>query len=231
MAVYDNLLKLQERIRSACLRSGRDPESVILVAVGKGRTVDEIKEAIEAGLSDIGESRVQEALAKLNEVTSQRVNEKRIQWHLIGHLQTNKARDAVKIFDLIHSVDSLRLAQEIDKQAARINKVQDMLMEVKVSPEVTKSGFDPEEAVVATKEILRLKNIKLRGLMTIAPIDEDPEKARPYFSMLRELLNRINNLQLTAYSLQLLSMGMSDDFEVAVEEGATIVRIGRAIFE
>jgi PLP dependent protein len=231
MAVYDNLLKLQERIRSACLRSGRDPERVILVAVSKGRTVDEIKEAVEAGLNDIGESRVQEALAKFNELASERVSEKRIRWHLIGQLQTNKARDAVKAFDLIHSVDSLRLAQEIDRQAARMGKMQEILIEVKTSPEATKFGVNPQEAERIIKEITKFKNIKLKGLMTVAPVVDSPEKTRPYFRALREISESVNKLQVASCNLSILSMGMSDDFEVAIEEGATMVRIGRAIFE
>ena len=150
---------------------------------------------------------------------------------MVGHLQTNKVKDATKIFDLIHSVDSLHLAQEIDKQAARINKAQDILIEIKTSPEANKFGLKPDDAVEVIKEIVKLKNINLRGLMTIAPIVDNPEKARIYFRMLKELRERICS-QLSAFSSQLiLSMGMTDDFEVAIEEGADMVRLGRVIFE
>ncbi len=153
-------------------------------------------------------------------------------------MKTKKAKEAVKIFDLIHSVDSLRLAEEIDKQAARINKVQDILIEVKTSPEATKFGIKPEDTIGVIKEIGALKNVKIKGLMTIAPVVDKPEKARPYFRILKELSNNIN--QLTANPVcsagrdqrpPAISMGMTDDFEVAIEEGSDMVRIGRAIFE
>mgnify|MGYP001465227589 CR=1 FL=1 len=230
MAVNDNLLKIKERIRNACFKAGRDPGSVRIVTVSKGRSVGEIKEAIGAGLTDIGESRVQEAIAKFSEITNQRENEQRIKWHLVGHLQTNKVRDAVRIFDLIHSVDSLHLAQEIDRQAAKIGKVQEVLIEVKTSPEATKFGLNPQEVEGIIKEITKFKNIKLKGLMTVAPVADSPEKTRPYFRALREISERVNKLQVASDKLSILSMGMSDD-EGAVEEGATMVRIGRAIFE
>ena len=154
-----------------------------------------------------------------------------IRWHMVGHLQTNKVKDAVKIFDLIHSVDSAHLAAEIDKQALKINKIQDILIEIKTSPEVTKSGIKPDEAIEVIKEIDKFKNINIKGLMTIAPLADDPQKARPYFRMLRELMDKINALHVTPNRLHVLSMGMTDDFEIAIEEGSTMVRLGRAIFE
>lgn len=201
------------------------PAGVIIVAVTKGRSIAEIKEAIEAGITDIGENKVQEALLKYSELAGQPVK-----WHMVGHLQANKAKDAVKIFDLIQSVDSPHLAVEIDKQAGKINKIQDVLIEIKTSPEATKSGLKPEEAAAVIKEIAKLKNINIKGLMTIAPIVDDPEKARPYFRMLRELKDRINQLMTNDQRLKTISMGMSDDFKIAIEEGATMVRLGRAIF-
>jgi pyridoxal phosphate enzyme (YggS family) len=150
---------------------------------------------------------------------------------MVGHLQTNKVKDALNLFDLIQSVDSLNLAQEIDRQAAKIHKIQDILIEVKTSPEATKFGLKPDETVEVIKEMAKLKNINIKGLMTIAPIVDNPEKTRPYFKTLRILKDKINSLTLTTYPLTLLSMGMTDDFEIAIEEGSNMVRIGRAIFE
>jgi len=187
--------------------------------------LEEIREVIACGLTDIGENRVQEALKKYNEL-----NASVAKWHLVGHLQTNKVRPAVRLFDLIQSVDSLRLAFEIDKEAGKINKVQDILMEIKISPETTKCGFSPAEAIEAAKEISGLKNVSLKGLMTIAPVVDVPEKARPYFRQLRGLLDSANELRVASQELQILSMGMSDDFEGAVEEGSNMVRIGKLIF-
>jgi hypothetical protein len=228
--IRENVLKIKGRIASICSKVNRSPEEVTIVAVSKGRSPEQIKEAIAAGITDIGENKVQEALAKFNDLRFA-ISDKQIRWHLVGHLQTNKARDAVKIFDLIQSVDSLRLAQEIDRQATRINKVQDLLIEVKTSPEATKFGLRPEEATGVIKEIAQLKNIKIKGLMTIAPLADDSEKARPYFGRLRELLDQINAQRITQDALRILSMGMTDDFQVAIEEGSNMVRIGRAIFE
>ncbi len=228
MAVRDNLNKVYDRISSACSRKGRDLGSITVVAVSKGRSLQQIEEAIGAGITDIGENRIQEAIGKLK-VKSQK--EKVIKWHMVGHLQTNKVKEAVKIFDLIQSVDSIHLSAEIDKQAGKINKIQDILLEIKTSPEATKFGIKPEEAIEAIKQISSLKNINLKGLMTIAPLVDNPEKARPYFRKLKELLEKINSLHITPDTLHILSMGMSDDFEVAVEEGSNMVRIGRAIFD
>lgn len=225
--IKENIAAVKQSIVAACARSNRGPEEITIVTVTKGRPAVEIKEVIEAGIADIGENRVQEAVLKYNQLTKQRNNEstsQRINWHLVGHLQTNKAKEAVKVFDLIHSVDSLRLAREINSQAVRINKIQDILLEIKTSPEETKYGFNPDEGIEAVKEISRLQNIRIKGLMTIAPVVDSQEQARPYFRILRELKDSIGDLRI-------LSMGMSDDFAVAIEEGATMIRIGRAIFE
>ena len=221
--IKDNVLKIKERL----------PGNVTIVAVSKNRTIEEIKEAFVAGITDIGENKIQEALSKYNEITRQRVNEttsQRIKWHMVGHLQTNKVKDAVKIFDLIQSVDSLRLAQEIDKQAAKIDKIQDVLIEIKTSSEATKFGLKPDEAIEVIKGIGKLKNVNIKGLMTIAPVVDNPEKARPYFRLLREIRDKIYELRVTSYELRILSMGMTDDFEIAIQEGANMVRLGRAIF-
>ncbi|MDP2941343.1 MAG: YggS family pyridoxal phosphate-dependent enzyme, partial [Candidatus Omnitrophota bacterium] len=244
--IKDNLTQLRQRIARSCARAGRQEAEVTIVAVSKGRGAEEIKEAIGAGITDIAENRVQEALLKYKQLSGYRFSvigsrgipntehrapstENSIKWHLVGHLQTNKARDAVRIFDLIHSVDSLRLAEEINKQAAKMNKTQDVLLEVKTSPETTKFGVKPEEAPALLERIGALANIKVRGLMTIAPLVDNPEQARPYFQALRRLRDKIYDLRITHYDLRILSMGMTDDFEAAIEEGVTMIRIGRGI--
>jgi len=225
--IAQNVPKIKERIKTACAKVGRDPSTVTIIAISKGRSIEQIQEVIAAGIIDIGENKVQEALLKYNQLTTHNSQLRTIKWHMVGHLQTNKVKGAVKIFDLIHSVDSLRLAEEISKQAAKINKIQDILMEVKTSPEATKSGLSPEKVIERVKEISQLKNVKIKGLMTLACIVATPEEARPYFRQLRELRDKL----ITQNSeFRTLSMGMTDDFEVAIEEGATIVRIGRAIF-
>jgi len=218
--VKDNILEIKKQI----------PGSVTIVAVTKGRSVEEIKEALDAGITDIGENRVQEALLK-HEALRTMNYEPRAKWHMVGHLQSNKVKEAVEIFDLIQSVDTLDLARKIGKEAAKVNKIQDILIEVKTSQEATKFGFSPDKTAEAVGEISKLQNIRIQGLMTIAPLAADPEKSRPYFKALRELRDRINSLQLTAYSLQLLSMGMTDDFKIAIEEGSNMIRLGRALFE
>ncbi|MDI6605867.1 MAG: YggS family pyridoxal phosphate-dependent enzyme, partial [Candidatus Omnitrophota bacterium] len=209
------------------------PASVTIVAVTKNRNIEQIKEAVEAGITDIGENRVQEAVLKFRELANLRTCEQvTTRWHMVGHLQTNKVKEAVRIFDLIHSVDSARLALEIDRQAAAINKIQGILVEVNTSGEESKFGIKADEAIEVIKEISKLKNINIKGLMTVASVVDNPEKARPYFRILRELRNKICELwTIGQYGLWTLSMGMSDDFEVAVEEGSTMVRLGRAIFD
>ena len=233
--IEDNLRLVEERIARASSKVKRDPGEITLVAVTKGRASAQIQEAIAAGISDIGENKVQEALSKYETVSFNRTPNTEhltpIRWHMVGHLQRNKAKNAVDIFDLIQSVDSLRLAQEIDKEASKINKVQDILIEVKTSGETAKFGLKPEETLEVIKEISGLKNISIKGLMTIAPFSDNPEGSRSYFRRLRELKDKINGSRITDYGLRILSMGMSDDFEVAIEEGSNMVRLGRAIFE
>jgi pyridoxal phosphate enzyme (YggS family) len=222
-----SILSVKERIRLACSRIKKSADEIIIVAVSKGRTVSQIQEVFSSGIGDIGENRVQEAISKHKALAGKPL----IRWHMVGHLQTNKAKDAVGIFDLIQSVDSMRLVEEIDRQAARINKVQDILLEVKTSAEEAKFGLKPDEVPEVIKEISGLKNINTKGLMTIAPLVDIPEKARPYFRQLRDLRDKINKLGIWKLGFGILSMGMSEDFEVAIEEGADMVRIGRAIFE
>lgn len=221
--VKDNIARVRKRIALASARAKAGPLSIRIIAVSKGRQVDDIVDLFDCGLTEIGENRVQEAALKYGDKRLSQ-NIPSVKWHMIGHLQMNKVRDAVRIFDLIHSVDSLRLAYEIDRQAANAGKVQDILMEVKTSPEATKFGFLPGEVPEALDKISGLRNISLKGLMTIAPLSAVAEDARPCFSLLRRLRDQFNK----GFSL---SMGMTDDFEIAIEEGADMVRIGRAIFD
>jgi len=229
--IKDNVWEIRERIRRACAKVGQKPETVNFVAVTKNRSLEQIRETLDAGIVDIGENKVQEASLKYKQFSSFGLDPSRITWHMVGHLQTNKVKEAVGIFDLIHSVDSLYLAQEIDKQAAKIEKVQQILLEVKTSPEETKFGLKPEDLSGLLREISRLKNISVKGLMTIAPVLNDPQDVRPYFRVLREFKDKINLQRVPGEKLNILSMGMTDDFEVAIEEGANMVRIGRAVFE
>jgi pyridoxal phosphate enzyme (YggS family) len=228
--VKDNIIEIRKRISLACSKVDRDPGAITIVAVSKGRTPEQIRQAVQAGLTDIGENKVQEALLKHRLLSTVNSELSTIKWHMVGHLQSNKVKEAVEIFDLIQSVDSLRLAEEIDKQAARIKKIQDILIEVKTSAEESKFGLKPEETIEVIKEVAKFKNISIKGLMTIAPIMDNPQDARPYFRMLRELKDRINSLSTVNRELLTLSMGMTDDFEVAIAEGSNMVRIGRAIF-
>ncbi len=210
--IKDNIARIKKDI-------GGYP-GITVVAISKGRAPEQIREVVAAGIIDIGENRVQEALGKYQELAALC----NIRWHMVGHLQTNKVKEAVRIFDLIHSVDSLRLAGEVDKQAEKINKIQDILIEVNISKEESKFGIKPEELSGLVNSVSVLKNVRLSGLMTVAPVADNPEDARPYFRLLRELKEQIKGLNV-------LSMGMSGDFRVAVEEGANILRLGRAIFE
>jgi PLP dependent protein len=225
--IRENLARVRERIHSACANAGRNPQDITVVAVGKRGTLRQIEEVIAEGINNIGESRVQEAFLKYNALRPSQG----VIWHMVGRLQTNKVKAAVGIFDLIHSLDSLRLASEINRQAQRLGKVQDVLVEIKTSPEEAKSGLRPDEALEAIRQMSELKNINIQGLMTIAPMTGSQEEARTYFRRLRELRDRIASLSTVSCRLSTLSMGMSDDFQIAIEEGATMVRLGRAIFE
>ncbi|MFA4842761.1 MAG: YggS family pyridoxal phosphate-dependent enzyme [Candidatus Omnitrophota bacterium] len=227
--ISENILYIKGCIARAAKRVKRDAAGITIVAISKGRSTQQIWQAIEAGITDIGENRVQEAVVKYNDLRYA-ISNKPICWHMVGHLQTNKAKEAMKVFDLIQSVDSLHLAQAISKHAKNFGKVQDVLIEVKTSPEATKFGLLPEEALKVIPEIVKLKNLNVKGLMTIAPLVTNSEEARPYFRVLRELRDSIIHLPFAISHLPVLSMGMTDDFEVAIEEGATMVRLGRAIF-
>lgn len=214
--IADNLVSVRDRIRKSCKKVGRSADSVKLVAVTKQTSISQMEEAIKAGAVIFGENRVQDAIVKYRDIGD------KVEWHLIGHLQTNKAKDAVKIFSLIHSVDSLKLAREIDKEAGKLKKRQKILIQVSTSGEETKFGIRPVELPELIKEASGYSNLIIEGLMTIAPIAEDSEAVRPYFRALTELIGTTG--------LKELSMGMTDDFEIAIEEGSTLVRVGRAIF-
>ncbi len=224
MSIEENLKRIGERVAAAAKRAGRDPLAVKLIAVTKTIEPERIREAVTAGARVLGENRVQEAkekIEKLGPIAS---------WHLIGHLQSNKAKYAVKLFDLIHSVDNIGLAREIDKQAAKMGKVQDVLIEVSIAGEAAKAGVAIPEATALVREAATLKHISIKGLMTVPPLLDDPEAVRPYFRKLREMAESIARENIPGVSMQELSMGMSGDFEVGIEEGATMVRVGTAIF-
>ena len=207
---------VRAKMAAAARRGCRQIDDITLVAVSKTVPPERVDEALALGVTTFGESKLQEAKAKIPLVSS------RARWHMIGHLQTNKARVAVELFELIHSVDSVKLAADLNKWAERVGKTQAVLLEINVSGEPSKFGIKPEDLNAMLDPIVALPRLEVRGLMTLAPFAEDAEKARPYFRRLRELRD--------AVGLRELSMGMSNDFEIAVEEGATIVRVGTAIF-
>jgi len=219
-----NIEKIKQRIAAACSRAGRDPHSVELMAVTKTVSTERILQAVDAGITLLGENYVQEAREK------QELLGGRARMHLIGHLQTNKAKYAVRLFDCVHSVDRLELAQELNKRAKAVNRILDILIEVNVSGEQTKNGVSPAQVRELIGRIAGLENLSVRGLMTMAPYSDDPETSRPYFQALRQLRDDIAREEIPRVQMAELSMGMTDDFEVAIEEGSTIVRIGRAIF-
>ena len=229
--IRDNLSSCRQRLDRAAEKSDRSPTDVTLLVVTKGVTPDRIEEAVAAGAALIGENRLQEALSKYDRV-SRFARERGIGlgWHLVGHLQTNKAREAVRIFDVIHSVDSLRVAEAIEKHAGRMDKVQEIFLEVNVSGEAAKYGFAAEEVASAFGSMASHRHLRVTGLMTVAPFVDDAEQVRPVFRRLREMRDALNKDLEIKSDVRHLSMGMTDDFEVAVEEGATIVRLGRAIF-
>lgn len=220
--IAENLAAVRARIEAAAARAGRNAAGVQLIAVSKTIPPEIMSEAVAEGVTTFGESRVQEAKAKIPQLPG------KLQWHLIGHLQTNKAREAVELFQMIHSVDSIRLARELDKCAGQPSLTVPVLLECNVSGESTKFGFKPDEVMEMLAELNALRRLEIRGLMTMAPFFEDPQEARPTFSALRELRDQLQ--QRHGIPLPALSMGMTNDFEVAIEEGATMVRVGTAIF-
>jgi len=221
-----------ERIEKAARKAGRDPKTIKLVAVSKTVEVARIKEAIEAGVSILGENYVQEAQKKIEEIgrpaCTERFGEGRpVSWHFIGHLQSNKTKYAIRLFDMIHSLDSLPLAEELNRRAEQADQVIKVMMEVNLSKEATKFGMEEEKVLNLGKRIQHLKHLSLEGLMTMPPYFDSPEMSRPYYTALRELKERMAK---EGVPMKELSMGMSNDFEIAIEEGATYVRVGTAIF-
>ena len=223
--VKDNIARVQDRIAAACQRAGRQPEEVRLIAVTKTVDTGKIREAYEAGLRDFGENRVQEAASKRAELAGLDAT-----WHLIGHLQSNKATAAAEMFDWIHSVDSIRLAERLNHAAESNQKLLPILLQVNLAQEETKSGMNAGEVKSAMESILAFDRLELRGLMLIPPMSKNPEVSRPWFQQLRRLAEEIRKAGTPRVPLTELSMGMSHDFEVAIEEGATMVRVGTAIF-
>lgn len=219
-----NIATIRKRIEEAAQRASRDPQEVTLIAVSKTRPVEMVKIAYDLGIADFGENRVQEALSKIDAFHPQG-----LRWHMIGHLQSNKAQRAVASFDSIQSVDTLHLAQMLNRFATESAKRLPILLEINVAGEASKEGMTPAETLLLAQQIATLPALELQGLMTVAPLVEDPEEVRPVFRALRALRDRLRD-QLPECPWQHLSMGMTDDYEIAIEEGATIVRIGRAIF-
>ena len=221
-----NIQEIRERISRAASASNRPSEAITLLAITKTFPAEIITEAIAAGLSQFGENRVQEAEAKIahfQETPS-------LKWHLVGHLQSNKASSAARLFDIVHSVDSIRIAEKLDQAARETAKVLPVLLQVKLEEEETKSGAHAEEIRSIIASMAEFSALRLDGLMTIPPYSENPEEARPYFIRLRELSESLESEQAGCLGRRHLSMGMSDDFEIAIQEGATIVRIGTALF-
>ncbi|MBF0188152.1 MAG: YggS family pyridoxal phosphate-dependent enzyme [Magnetococcales bacterium] len=224
-SIADTLAQIEERIHQACQRAGRSSESVRLLAVSKRKPAADVTAALAAGQTLFGENRIQEAREKIPEV-----NDPRAEWHLIGPLQRNKVKYAVKLFHMVHSLDSLSLASELDKRIPQERTPLSVLLQVNVGREPQKSGFDPSEVEEAARAVSEMANLRVCGLMAIPPYDPDPEAVRPHFRALAELAKKVDNLSISGISMEELSMGMSHDFECAIEEGATLVRVGSALF-
>jgi pyridoxal phosphate enzyme (YggS family) len=222
--IAENIARLRERIYNRALKTGRKPNEITLVAVTKTVDVNRIKDAREAGITAFGENYVQEARGKIPHVGEGAI------WHMIGRLQTNKIKYVVPLFSMIHSVDSARLAEEISERAIECGKIMEVLIQVNIGRENAKAGVKPEELPQLLEAVSSLKGITVKGLMAMPPYFSDPEKTRPFFTTLRELRDKLFPFFSDSVSLAHLSMGMSSDFEAAIEEGATILRIGTAIF-
>ena len=220
----DNLAKVEENIKLACEKAGRDREEVTLIAVSKTKPVEMLQEIYDENIRDFGENKVQEMCDKIE------IMPKDIKWHMIGHLQTNKVKYIVDKVELIHSVDSFHLAKEIQKQAVKKDVIVPILIEVNIAQEESKFGIHKDETIQLVKEIASLDHIKIKGLMTIAPFVDNPEDNRKYFKGIKQLSVDINNENIDNVDMNVLSMGMTGDYTVAIEEGATLVRVGTGIF-
>ncbi len=224
MCIEKNLKNIREQMIEACNNSNRNISDITLIAVTKTKPVEMILKAIQAGSEHLGENKVQEIIDKYPEIAAD------VKWHMIGHLQTNKIKYIIDKVELIHSVDSLKLAQAIDKEAKKINKVQNILIQVNMAREESKFGIDKNDTENIICEISKLNNLRIKGLMTVAPFVENPEENRPIFKEMLQLYIDINSKNIDNVVMDTLSMGMTNDFAVAIEEGATMVRIGTAIF-
>jgi len=224
MTIAENVARVRERMEAAARRAGRDPGKIRLVAVSKTVESGRIRQALEAGVDSLGENYVQEAQKKIEELGPGAA------WHFIGHLQSNKAKAAVRLFDWVHSVDSLRLAQELSRVAGQENKVLPVLLQINLGQETTKFGALQDDTFRLLEQMGLLPGISVKGLMTLPPFFDNPEESRPYFHALRDLAEAVSRRKIAGVSMEELSMGMSNDFETAIEEGATLVRVGTAIF-
>lgn len=222
--IKENLEIVESNIRKACEKAGRERSEVTLIAVSKTKPVEALREAMDCGIRVFGENKVQEMKDKNAVITED------LDWHMIGHLQANKVKYLPGMACMIHSVDNIKLAQEIEKQFAKNDIKIDVLIEVNMAAEDTKFGLSPEKVIPFVKEISALPHLNIRGLMTIAPYTEDPESNRQYFRGLRELKDKINGMELLPQPMDTLSMGMTGDYQIAIEEGATFVRVGTGIF-
>lgn len=223
--IKQNLITVKEQISKAALSCGRNSEEIMLIAVSKKQPVNAIQTAIQAGATHFGENYIQEAVEKIDTIGKDTVC-----WHFIGHLQSNKARFAVNYFEYIHTVDTLKLAKEISKQAKKINKIQNILLQVNIGLEDTKSGAAPERIIELAQQASLLEHISIQGLMAMPPWFENPEDVRIYFTKMRQIKQQIHELNLAHTPMTHLSMGMSNDFSVAVQEQSTMVRVGTSIF-
>jgi hypothetical protein len=222
--IEQNIKDIRSRIQKAAQKSGRDAEEIKLVAVSKTIEPERINQAIRSGIDIIGENRVQEAEAKFKGITE------KVEKHLVGHLQTNKAKKAVELFDFVQSVDSQRIAEEISRRASQQGRVMDVLVEVNTSEEETKFGAEPDQVLTLIETISKLEGIKIKGLMTIGLFTSNPEDTRPCFKKLKTLFEKIKSMNIPKVDMRYLSMGMTSDFEVAIEEGSNMVRVGTGIF-
>ncbi len=223
--IGNRLAAIRSQIKETARSAGRNPDGIHLVGVSKRQSADKVRAAVNAGITILGENYIQEAVEKI-----ETLKDLEAAWHFIGHLQTNKARFAVRHFDLIHTVDSVKLAREIDKQAQKIQKIQKVLIQINISQESSKSGARSDDALVLVREAAQFENIAITGLMGMPPFFDDPERARPFFRELAWIRSKIEDAKIPNVTMDHLSMGMSGDFKAAIEEGSTLVRIGTAIF-
>ncbi|KUO75671.1 MAG: hypothetical protein APF77_14215 [Clostridia bacterium BRH_c25] len=222
--IRDNITNISHNIRDICIRTGKDPDSITIIAVTKTIDPDRINYAVECGIQNIGENKVQEIMAKYENI------EGNVKWHLIGHLQTNKVKYIIDKVELIHSVDSISLAEEISRRAEKAGLVRNVLVQVNVAQEDTKFGIDYEETESFVKQLSQLSGIRVKGLMTIAPYYEDTELVRPVFRRLKEKYDSLAEADIINVEMKYLSMGMTNDYKVAIEEGSNMVRVGTGIF-